>query len=175
MLTLLKLLLLVSTLFAQRYLPETNIFQSPALILIDTQVESPAVYDGSSSARMIQQGEAFQIQIFAPAAARKSIYEYSFGVVRSPGRPIPLKITSARDWQDRELMSGKPNHTLIFSGTQFRFAVLPRTGHVMTLTFTATENLTDRQPLDVILTLTTVSDPPRRVNQMIARQLLTWS
>ena len=45
MLTLLKLLLLVSTLFAQRYLPETNIFQSPALILIDTQVESPAVYD----------------------------------------------------------------------------------------------------------------------------------
>lgn len=163
-----------SLLHAQRHLPQTQIFRSPGLLLLDTHVESPAVYDGSGPARLLKRGESFDIQVFAPRAASLSIYEYSFGVDRSPGEKIPLIITSVRDWQDRELTNGKPNRTLFFSSTRFAFSPLPRTGHVMTLTFTATADMVTQGPLDIFLTLTFVSDPPRRVNQMFARQLLFW-
>ena len=159
---------------AQRHLPQTQVFRSPGLILMDTQVESPAVYDGSGPAHPVRRGESFDIQIFAPRAAGQSIYEYSFAVQRLTDRRIPLTITSARDWQERELMSGVPNKTLIFSSTRFGFAPLPRTGHVTTLTFTATEDLVNPSPMQIDLSITTVSSPPRRVNQMVETRHLIW-
>ena len=171
----LKILLVAASLVpAQRHLPQTQIFRSPGLLLIDTHAESPAVYDGSGPVRLLKQGESLDIQIFAPRAAGRSIYEYSFGVIQPPDERVPLAITSVRDWQDHELTSGKPNRTLIFSSTRFGFAPLPRTGHVMTLTFTATDDMVKTGPLEVYLTLTIVSDPPRRVNQMVGRQRLIW-
>jgi len=176
MTTLVLLLLLFSqtATHGQRHLPQTQVFRSPGLILLDTQTESPAVYDGSGPARVVQAGESFDIQVFAPRAARQRIYEYGFEVERPNGVAIPLSITSARDWHERELMSGAPNHTLIFSSTRFGIAPLPLTGHVMTLTLTATENLVNPPPLTVALYVTIVSDPPQRVNQMVARQRLSW-
>lgn len=172
----LKILLVAASLVpAQRHLPQTQIFRSPGLLLIDTHAESPAVYDGSGPARLLKEGESLDIQIFAPRAASLSIYEYSFGIILPANEKVPLVITSARDWQDHELTTGIPNPILIFSSTRFGFAPLPRTGHVMTLTFTATEDMVKQGPLEVFLTLTTVSDPPRRINQMVGRQRLIWS
>ncbi|HAA74884.1 TPA: hypothetical protein DCE37_07185 [Candidatus Latescibacteria bacterium] len=159
---------------AQRHLPQTQVFRSPGLLVLDTNVESPAVYDGSGPARLLKQGESFDIQVFAPYAAGQRIYEYAFSVDRSAARPISLAITSAKDWQDYELTDGIPNPTLYFSSTRFGIARLPRTGHVMTLTITATEDMTDRRPLDILLAVTVVSDPPRRVNQIVGRQRLTF-
>ena len=74
----LKILLAAASLIpAQRHLPQTQIFRSPGLLLIDTHAESPAVYDGSGPARLLKKGESLDIQIFAPRAAGQSIYEYS--------------------------------------------------------------------------------------------------
>lgn len=168
------LLALYSFVPAQRHLPLTNIFRSPGLLLIDTQVESPAVYDGSGAARRVSQGQTFEVQIFAPRVAGQRIYEYGFSVDKPADRRLPFVLTGARDWQDNELMDGKPNRSLIFHSTRFGFAPLPRTGHVMTLTFTATEDMTNLAPLPVILSITVVSDPPRRVNQIIGRSSLYW-
>lgn len=159
----------------QRHLPQTQVFRSPGRVLLDTQVESPAVYDGSGPVRRVSAGESFEVQVFAPTAARMRVYEYGFSVERPPGVDVPLVITDARDWDDLPLTSGKPNQTLIFSATRFGIAPLPATGHAMTVTFTATDDLPQLAPLVVTLTVTVVSDPPRRVNQIVGRQLLTWS
>lgn len=159
---------------AQRHLPQTQIFNTPGYLLLDTVVEMPAVYDGSGLARRPQSGESIEIQVFAPRAAGRNIYEYSFSVDRFDTTVLPFQITSARDWQGNELMSGKPNRTLVFSSTRFGIAPLPRTGHVMTFTLTATGDTADQSPLTLTLTLTVVSDPPRRVNRMVGRQRLIW-
>lgn len=159
---------------AQRHLPQTQIFNTPGYLLLDTLVEMPAVYDGSGLARRPQSGESIEIQVFAPRAAGRNIYEYSFSVDRFDTTVLPFQITSARDWQGNELMSGKPNRTLVFSSTRFGIAPLPRTGHVMTFTLTATGDTADQSPLTLTLTLTVVSDPPRRVNRMVGRQRLIW-
>jgi hypothetical protein len=172
---LLQILLIAAThLPAQRHLPQTQVFRSPGYLVIDTRVESPAVYDGSGPVRLLKQGESFEVQVFAPRVAGQRIYEYSFQIEKPWNRKVPLAITSARDFQENELTSGNPNPTLMFSSTRFGIAPLPRTGHVMTLTFTATEDMPDQAPLDVILTVTVVSDPPRRVNQIVGRQRLYW-
>ena len=161
-------------LVAQRHLPQTQIFNTPGYLLLDTRVEMPAVYDGSGVASRLQIGESVEIQVFAPTAAHQAIFECSFSVDRFDTSILPFQITSARDWQGNELMSGKPNQTLFFSSTRFGIAPLPITGHVMTITLTATEDAADQGPLTLTLTLTVVSDPPRRVNRMVGRQRLMW-
>jgi hypothetical protein len=165
---------LTTLLGAQRHLPQTQVFRSPGLLLLDTHAETPAVYDGSGPARLLKQGESFEIQVFAPGAAGQLIYEYGFSVDRYVDAQLPLAITAAKDWQENALMSGKPNTSLIFSSTRFGIAPLPRTGHLMTLTLTATDDLGNPPPLDITLTVTILSNPPRRVNQMVGRQHLTW-
>jgi len=111
---------------AQRHLPQTQIFQTPGLLLLDTHAETPAVYDGSGPARPLKKEETVDIQVFAPRAAGQRIYEYSFGVERFVNIDLPFELTSARDWQENELMSGKPNTTLTFSSTRFRDCALAK-------------------------------------------------
>ena len=163
-----------SPLGAQRHLPLTNIYESPGFLLIDTRVESPAIYSGGSTAARPNQGDKVEIQIFAPRQAGRQIFEYSLQLQSAAtGRNAPFRIISVKDWDEFEQVGRRPS-SAIFSATRIAFAPLPRTGHVCTVILEPTGQAVDRDRLDVRLTLTTVSTPPRRVNRIVSHQRLNW-
>ena len=171
---LLMVAFLVTPLDAQRHLPLTNIFESPGLLLLDTRVESPAIYSGGRVASLPRSGDKVELQIFAPRQAGRQIFEYNLHFRNATtGQNAPFTVVSVKDWEDYEQVAagrGSP----AFSASRVAFAPLPRTGHICTVVLEPVGSTVSPDPLDVRLTITTVSTPPRRVNRIVSRQQLTW-
>ncbi len=171
---LITLFTVTSQVDAQRHLPLTQIFESPGFLLLDTHVESPAIYSGGRVATRPRSGEKVEIQVFAPRQAGRQIFEYSLHLRNaSTGLSAPYRIVSVVDWDEFEQV-GRSIGAASFGATRLAFGPLPRTGHVCTVILEPTGETVEADPLDVRLTLTTVSLPPRRVNRIVSQQTLNW-
>jgi hypothetical protein len=162
-----------SPLSGQRHLPQTQIFESPGSLLLDTHVESPAVYSGGGAATRPRPGDRVEVQVFAPREAGRQIFEYSLRLLTATGLNAPFRIVSVKDWDEFEQVGRGPGSPA-FSATRTAFSPLPRTGHVCTVILEPTSDQNDDSPIDVRLTLTVVSIPPRRVNRIVGQQRLNW-
>jgi hypothetical protein len=67
--TLLTIFILTHPLFAQRHLPDLQIFTTDENIQLDTIAEDPAINNGISTAAVPRRGENLSIQIFIPRCA----------------------------------------------------------------------------------------------------------
>ena len=160
---------------AQRHLPNLQVFTVQVPILVDVQVEHPAVYSGSPALSLPGIGKTVKFQLFSPLASGQEVFEYSVEI-EDPDYEFSdiFRVVSVKDWDKRELKPFPGSRSTRYTAMRLDFVVLPPTGHVVTVEVTRVKEVKKRQPIRVKLSVTTVSDPPRRVSRMQGRQKLPW-
>ena len=163
------------TAIAQRHLPNLQVFTLQVPILVDAQVEHPAVYSGSPSLSLPGIGKTIRFQLFSPLAGGQKVFEYSVEIEDQDYEFSDIfRVVSVKDWDKRELKPLPGSRSTRHTTTRLDLVLLPPTGHVATVEVTRLKEVKERQPLKVRLSVTTVSDPPRRVSRMQGRQELPW-
>jgi hypothetical protein len=109
-------------------------FQGAAL-LVDTKVESPATYDGSSSTASPRAGETLEFQLFVPLAAGRQTLGYNLGFSATGIDFLEYFSISGRDF------SGSPIVVIrdepVASAILISRPTYPSSGHIGTITLTA--------------------------------------
>ncbi len=160
---------------AQRHLPDLHIFQTTETVLIDAQVESPSTYDGVSTAARPRLGSLVSFQLFVPRAGGLSAFEYTVDL-HNPKQSLTnaVKVASVRDWKGRPLLPTRGTQGAVHMTARFEFDKLPTSGHVATVELQPLIELEDPGPVGLTVSVSIVSDPPRRVWRMVGDQILKW-
>lgn len=158
---------------AQRHLPGLEIFRSTVPFLLDTWVETPAVYNGHPSEPFPGVGEDAEFQVFVPEAANEEIFQYT--IEFSHTVTDTFRIVSVKDWTGEELRPEPGSNGTARTTVRLQFSRLPASGHLLTVVLEPLRKIAHGLPLALHFSLTVVSTPPRRVWQMEGRQELRWN
>ncbi|MDP6778852.1 MAG: hypothetical protein QGI83_19010 [Candidatus Latescibacteria bacterium] len=174
------LLLLASVLWSgfasgQRHLPNLQVFRSAMPLLLDTQVEDPAVNNGQSGAPLPRVGQILELQCFVPRAAGLAAFECSVEFGDSVDAfTSNFRITSAKDCFGNDMKPVKGSKGAVHSQLRVGLGTVPTSGHILTVSLSPTRQLSGIPSLDVRVTVTIASVPERRVWQMEGRSRLNW-
>lgn len=158
----------------QQHLPEQQIFHTPARMLLDGSVETPAAYSGVSVAPGVGTGQQVQFQVFVPRAAGELGFALRVHVEPRSGSQGAFEIAEVRDWGDRLLRPVAGSNRLTHADALARFDRIPGTGHVATVVLDPQSTSAFSEPVRVETWVTFVSDPPRRAWELRGERLLSW-
>jgi hypothetical protein len=166
---------LVCPAFAQRHLPDVQIFTTDETIQLDTEAEYPAINKGFSSAAIPARGENLSIQIFIPRSGGLLGYECAITFANADSALAgSFQILSVTDWRQQPLKQVSSTRTISFYTNRLAFSPLPNSGHIVTALLTPRQQIQSPVPIQIDCSVTVVSDPPRRVWQMKGSQILSW-
>jgi len=171
----LTLLILAHPLFAQRHLPDLQIFTTDENIQLDTIVEDPAINNGIPTAAVPRRGENLSLQIFIPRSASLLSFGYTL-TLANPDSALTnsFQIISVTDWRKYPLQQTTNNQTISYYNNRLEFAPVPSTGHIATILLTPNQQTQSPLPIQLDCSVTVVSNPPRRVWQMRGNTTLYW-
>ena len=159
----------------QRHLPNLQVFRSPVRLILDTQIEDPAVNNGQPAAPLPRVGQVLEVQCFVPQAAGRAAFECSVEFGDSAGVfTDSFQVSSAKDCFGRDLAPVPGSKGAVYAHLRMALGTVPATGHVLTVALSPTRGLSGVPPLDVRVTVTIASVPERRVWQMEGRARLAW-
>ena len=169
------ILLLTHPLFAQRHLPDLQIFTTDENVQLDTIAEDPAINNGISTAAVPRRGENLSIQVFIPRSASLLGFEYTL-TFANPDSSLTntFQIISVTDWRKKPLQKTANSQTISYYNNRLEFAPLPNTGHIATILLTPNQQIKSPLPIQFDCSVTVVSNPPRRVWQMRGHTTLHW-
>jgi hypothetical protein len=171
----LTLLIFTHPLFAQRHLPDLQIFTTDENVQLDTIAENPAINNGITTATVPQRGENLSLQIFIPRCASLLGFEYAITFSNSDSSLTrSFQILSVTDWRQQPLKQTSNSQTISYYNNRLEFAPLPSTGHIATVLLTPRQQLHSPLPIHLACSVTIVSNPPRRVWQMRGTTTLRW-
>jgi len=171
----LTILILTHPLFAQRHLPDLQIFTTDENIQIDTIAEDPAINNGISTSAVPHRGENLSIQIFIPRSASLLGFEYAI-TFANPDSSLTrsFQILSVTDWRQQPLKQTSSSQTISYYNNRLEFAPLLSTGHIATVLMTPRQQIQSPLPIQLDCSVTVVSHPPRRIWQMRGTTTLHW-
>lgn len=161
--------------FAQRHLPDIQIFSTDEYVQLDTIVEHPAINHGRSAAAVPLRGENLSLQIFIPRAGGLLGFECTVSFA-NPDSALTnaFEILSVKDWHQRPLKPIFSTQVVSFYNNRLEFSFVPPSGHIATAIITPRRQIKSPLPLKLTCSVTIVSTPPRRVWQMRGAQTLYW-
>lgn len=168
------LVLTAASASAQRHLPDLQVFHSVAVMRLDGQMETPAIFNGLPVAPGSGSGPGVEFQVFVPQAASQSGFSIRVNVARTDGSPEGFQITGATDWAGRPIPSVGASGGLTRALVLTSFDRIPQNGHVATVVVNPLQSDAFQATMRVQAWVTFVSDPPRRVWELRCEQYLRW-
>lgn len=166
---------LLSPIYAQRHLPEIQIFTTEETILLDTIAEYPAINNGVPTATVPARGENLSIQIFIPRSGGLLGFECAITFDNPDhGLTQSFQILSVTDWLKNPLKQVTSNQIIAYYNNRLEFAPVPSSGHIATALLTPRQQIKSPLPIQIDCSITIVSNPPRRVWQMKGNRTLYW-
>lgn len=128
-----------------------------AKLQVDTQIESPPTYNGSSTTPLLRAGETLQVQLFVPDAAGKQTFGYNLifdNIARFTDR---FDLPTGIDWTGAPLTqtAGEPTLTALL----ISLPIVPANGYLGTVTLQARQNIEEGFVLN--FKEATMADPSR--------------